>query len=101
MWIGAGRLVLDFYNNTELKLKRRQLETLCKELKKKFNISVLEVADEEDPERCVIGFAVVMAENWSELSARNFVEKICKTIDEISPARVQVEDWDLYVHGET
>jgi uncharacterized protein YlxP (DUF503 family) len=100
MWIGAGRLVLNFYNNTELKLKARQLDSLFKELKKKHgNLSILEVADEEDPERCVIGFSTVMPGSWRQVGARAFVQKICGTVDEISFARVEVTEWDVFWLG--
>lgn len=100
MLIGVGRIVLDFYNNDNVALKRRQLEELCTDLRKKFNISALEVADFEDPERCVLGFAIVIPENWKTASAQSLVDKICKTIDETAFARVTVEDWDLLSHGD-
>jgi uncharacterized protein YlxP (DUF503 family) len=99
MLIGVGRIVLDFYNNDNLAVKHRQLEELCHELRRKFNVSALEVADFDDPERCVIGFAAVIPETWKTLSAQHFVEKICQTIDQTSFARVMVEDWDLLSHG--
>lgn len=99
MLIGAGRIVLEFYNNDNLALKHRTLEELCNLLKKKFNVSALEIADFDDPERCVIGFAAVIPENWKTSSAQSLVEKICKTIDDTSVARVMVEDWDLLSHG--
>jgi uncharacterized protein YlxP (DUF503 family) len=100
MLIGVGRIVLDFYNNTNATVKRRQLEELCADLRKKFNISILEVADFDDPERCVIGFAAVIPENWKTQSALSLVEKICETIDQTAFARVMVEDTDLLSHGE-
>jgi len=100
MWVGVGRIVLDFYNNDNVALKRRQLEELCVDIRKKFNVSALEVADFDDPERCVIGFAAVIPENWKTSSAKGLVEKICKTIDETAFARVMVEDWDLLSHGD-
>jgi len=62
---------------------------------KKFNISILEVADFDDPERCVIGFAAVIPETWKAISARSLIEKICQTIDQTAFARVVVEDWDF------
>jgi uncharacterized protein YlxP (DUF503 family) len=99
--ISAGRIVLDFYNNTDGPAKRRQLEELCVSLRKKFNLSALEVADFDDPERCVIGFAAVIPENWSTQSAQSFTDKICETIDQTSFARVMVEDTDLLSHGES
>jgi uncharacterized protein YlxP (DUF503 family) len=99
MLIGVGRIVLDFYNNVSVTKKRRQLEELCHDLRKKFNISALEIADFEDPEKCVIGIAVVIPENWKTSSAHHFLEKICKTIDETAFARVTIEDIDLLSHG--
>src|ERR1700758_1806688 len=100
MLIGVGRIVLDFYNNDNLALKHRQLEELCNDLRRKFNVSALEVADFDDPERCVIGFAAVIPENWKFQSAKSLVDKICETIDQTAFARVTVEDTDLLVHGE-
>jgi uncharacterized protein YlxP (DUF503 family) len=99
MLIGVGRIVMDFYNNTDAAKKRRQLEELCADLRKKFNVSALEVADFDDPERCVIGFAAVVPEGRSEKSAQSLVRKICDEIDQTSFARVTVEDWDLLEHG--
>jgi uncharacterized protein YlxP (DUF503 family) len=99
MLIAAGRIVLDFYNNDSASKKRKQLEELCADLRKKFNLSALEVADFDDPERCVIGFAAVIPENWSTLSAQDFLEKVCRTLDETSFARVMVADVDLLSHG--
>ncbi|MCM2323237.1 MAG: DUF503 domain-containing protein [Oligoflexia bacterium] len=100
MIIGVGRIVLDFYNNDKVARKHRELEELCAALRKKFNVSALEVADFEDPERCVIGFAAVIPENWKTASAKSLVEKICETIDKTAFARVTVEDCDLLSHGE-
>ena len=100
MQVGVGRIVLDFYNNDKVAVKRRNLEELCADLRKKFNVSAMEVADFDDPERCVIGFAAVIPENWKNPSARHFVEKICETIDQTAFARVTVEDWDLLSHGD-
>ena len=100
MLVGVARIVLDFYNNSNVTTKRRQLEELCSELRKKFNISILEVADFDDPERCVIGFATVIPENWKSISAQALVERICKEIDQTSFARVMLEDWDLLSHGD-
>ena len=99
MLIGVGRIVLDFYNNDNVASKSRQLEELCTDLRRKFNISALEVAAFDDPEKCVIGFAAVMPENWKTPSAQSLVDKICQTIDETAFARVTVEDCDLLSHG--
>jgi uncharacterized protein YlxP (DUF503 family) len=98
--IAAGRIVLDFYNNDNVALKRRKLEELCDDIRRKFNISALEVADFDEPERCVLGFAAVIPENWQYRSAESLLEKICATIDKTAFARVTVEDTDLITHGE-
>jgi uncharacterized protein YlxP (DUF503 family) len=98
--IAAGRIVLDFYNNDNVTVKKRKLEELCTDIRRKFNISALEVADFEDPERCVLGFAAVIPENWKFSSAKSMLDKICSTIDNTAFARVTVEDTDLITHGE-
>lgn len=98
MLIGVGRIVMDFYNNEKASVKSRMLAELCEDLRKKYNLSALEVADFDDPERCVLGFAAVIPENWKHKSAESFVQKICETIDQTSFARVTVEDWDLLEH---
>jgi uncharacterized protein YlxP (DUF503 family) len=100
MLVGAGRIVLDFYNNDKVAVKTRQLEELCADLRKKFNVSAMEVADFDDPERCVIGFAAVIPETWKTKSAESLMEKICETIDQTAFARVTVEDWELLSQGD-
>ena len=100
MLVGAARIVLDFYNNDNVALKRRQLTELCEELRRQFNVSAMEVADFEDPERCVIAFSAVIPENWKYTSAQSLMEKICETVDKKAFARVTVEDWDLMSFGE-
>jgi uncharacterized protein YlxP (DUF503 family) len=99
MLIGVGRIILDFYNNDKVTVKHRQLEELCTALRKKFNISALEVADFDDPEKCVLGFAVVIPETWKTPRARELIQKICTEIDDTSFARVTAEDWDILSHG--
>jgi uncharacterized protein YlxP (DUF503 family) len=100
--VGAGRIILDFFNNDDAALKRRKLAELCDDLRRKFNVSALEVADFEDPERCVIGFAAVIPESWKTASAEDFVEKVCRTIDETAFARVMVEEREMfYLEGDS
>ncbi len=99
MMVGTGRIVLDFYNNTEAPKKRRLLEDLCSDLRKKYNVSAMEVADFDDPERCVVGFAAVIPESWRMPAAHSFVEKIAAEIDKTAFARVTVEDLELLEHG--
>ncbi len=99
MFVGVGRIVLDYFGNQNAAKKRKELEALCEELRKKFNVSAMEIASFDDPERCVLGFAAVIPENWKTASAEGFVQKICDEIDTTAFARVTVEDWDLLAHG--
>lgn len=100
MWIAVGRLVLDHYGNTDATAKRRELEALSKELRREFNLSALEVADYDDPERCVFGFAAVLPETWVKHRCDEFLKKVCETIERTSAIRVVSEDLDLFSHGE-
>lgn len=101
MFVGTGRIVLEFFNNTDAPKKTRMLEELCADLRKKHNVSALEIADFDDPERCVMGFAAIIPENWKIPYAERFVEKIAKEIDSTAFARVTVEDLELLEHGAT
>ena len=100
MWIAAGRIVIDCSGVGNSASKKRRLEELTQFLRRKFNLSALEVADFEDLNRAVFGFAAVIPENWKERSTRDFLDTIARTIDENSFGRVLVEDCDLLVHGE-
>lgn len=100
MWIGSARLVLDFYPNDSLRIKRRKIEELCKDIRRKYNISALEVADFDLPEKCVIGLAMVMPETWGEAKAMEFVQNVVTETDKIAFARITVEDCELFSHGE-
>ena len=99
MLIGVARIVMDFYNNEKISVKQKKLEELCRDIRKKYNVSALEVAEFDDPEKCVIGIAAVFPENWKDSSAQTLVQKICAEVDQTAFARVTVEDWDLLEHG--
>jgi len=99
MEIGVARIVLEYFGNQNVSRKRKEMTSLCEDLRRKFNVSATEVAAFDDPERCVLGFAVVIPENWKSVSAQALVEKICEEIDTTAFARVTVEDWDLLTHG--
>ena len=99
MLVGVGRIILDYYGNQNATKKNQELEALCAELRKKFNLSILEIADFDDPERCVLGFAAAIPETWNIPSAQSLIDKICKTIDETAFARVTVEDCEILEHG--
>ena len=74
--------------------------TCCGSQTLPLNKSRFSSGSQERRDRCVIGFAAVIPENWKTASAEHFVEKICSTIDETAFARVTVEDWDLLSHGD-
>ena len=95
MRIAAARITLDYYNNSSLSKKRELLDGICADLKRKFPVSVAEVAEVEDPEKCVLGFCVVIPDHWKTVSIQNFLETICKHIDETSAARVVDEDTEI------
>ncbi len=96
MRIGVGRITLDFYNNTDVAKKSAGLEKLCADVRKKFNVSILEIDAFEDPEKCVLGFSATLPETWSTRNVDTFLEKIFHTIDESSFARVMVEDREVF-----
>jgi uncharacterized protein YlxP (DUF503 family) len=99
MWIGAARLILDFYNNDSKHKKRENLDSLCRDIRKKFRATAEEVSDFDDLERCVIGIALVMSEPHSRPEVQHRIQEVCEWIDQNSFARVTVEDWDVYSHG--
>ena len=98
MWAGVARVVIDLYGNDDLRLKKRQLDSLCKEVKRKFNLSALEVADQDEPEKCTIGLTAAMPSTWKENSARSFMSKVLKYIDENAFSRVVSEDVDVFFY---
>lgn len=93
MWVGAGKVILDFYGNQNIKEKRHQMEDLLDGLRRGFNISATEVADFDDLERCVIGLALSAG---TEQGARAAMKKVLEHIDTTAFARVMVEDTDIF-----
>jgi len=93
MYVSAGKVILDFYGNQELKTKRRNLEELLHDLRSHFNLSANEVADFDDLERCVLGLALCAG---SEKGAQTAMKKVLDHIDSTSFARVVVEDVDTF-----
>lgn len=89
-----GQITLDFYNNLEVSEKRKHLEVLCQILKRQFNISVLETDSFDDPEKGLLGFSCVLPASKTSVQCEQFLERICKTIDQSAPARVVLEDTD-------
>lgn len=92
MFVGVGKIILDFHGNVEIKTKRFHMKSLTEELRKKFEISAAEVADFEDLERCVLGFAFASS---NEKAARAHLKKVLEHIDNTAFARVAVEDSEI------
>jgi len=95
MWVCNGKFILDFYNNDNLALKHRNIEKLCKEIRRHFNISILETEDNDNLERCVVGFSLVAPEHWERHKMDEFIQKICQTVDTTAFARVTSEDYEI------
>lgn len=93
MHVSAGKVILDFHGNINIKEKRKQMELLLKELHKGFNVSALEIDDFEDLERCVIGLALCAG---TAKGAEAAMRKVLDHIDANAFARVAVEDTDEF-----
>ena len=99
MWVGMGRVVLDFHGNQDAAKKQREIDEFCTALRKQLQVSAREVADHDDPERCVIGVALVMPESWTETRAENAIDSVMEKIDQTAFARVTVEDFEIFEFG--
>lgn len=93
MFVAAGKVILDFYGNQNIREKRNNMAELLKELHKGFNVSATEIADFDDTERCVIGLALSAG---TEHGARSAMKKVLEHIDTTAFARVVVEDTDFF-----
>jgi uncharacterized protein YlxP (DUF503 family) len=95
MRIAVGKLTLNYWNNDSATTKHQQLDELCAQLRKKYNISILEIDHIDDPDQGVVGFAVAIPEHWKASSVQAFVEKVCKDFDSQAAARVVSEDTEI------
>ncbi|MEW6057130.1 MAG: DUF503 family protein [Bdellovibrionota bacterium] len=95
MFVAAGKIILDFYGNQNIKAKRQNMAELLSDLHKQFNISAVEVEDFDDLERCVIGLALSAG---TEQGARSALKKVLEHVDTNSFARVVVEDTEVFAY---
>jgi uncharacterized protein YlxP (DUF503 family) len=95
MQIIAGKVVLDFYNNTTLEKKAVLIRDLTKAISARHFISFREVDDFDELEKCTLGWCAIAPEDWDGLRISKAVEKIFKDIDQTSAARVTLEDWEV------
>lgn len=89
MHVGSAKIILDFYGNQNSKKKNEELVKLMNEVRKKFLVSIEEVEDFEDPERCVLGLCFVAS---SKKNAQNKLKSTLDYIDERAFARVTMSD---------
>ena len=95
MQLIAGKVVLDFYNNTTLEKKASLIKDLTKAISARHAVSFREIDEFDDLEKCVLGWSAVAAETWDGLRISKFAEAIMKDIDQTSAARVTFEDWEI------
>lgn len=93
MWVGAGKLILEFWGNQNIKEKRHQMAALIEDIHKSFNVSATEVADFDDLEKCVIGLALSAG---TEQGARAAMKKVVEHVDKNGFARLMIEDTDFF-----
>lgn len=89
MFYGIGKVIFDFYGNSEARTKHAAIERLIKSLWKEHRLSAREVEDFDNPERGVLGLAVVAA---NESSARRRLAVAFQFIDAHSELRVVAEE---------
>ncbi|MBI2605803.1 MAG: DUF503 family protein [Deltaproteobacteria bacterium] len=92
MYTAGAKVILDFFNNEELAEKTRRLSTLMKDVRRKFAVSINEVADFDDPERCVLGIALCAA---TRAGADKAIKAVLEYIDTHSVARVLSEESEI------
>lgn len=95
MWIAAGKVILDFWGNQNIKEKRHRMADLIADVHKQFNASAVEVSDFDDLEKCVIGLSLTAG---TEQGARSAMKKLLEHIDSTAFARVVVEDTDIFAY---
>lgn len=85
MTVAYAKIVLDYFGNVEISAKRKLLDELKNELRKKNQVSIEEIEDFDDTERCVLGISLVQKD---EKTARARLNHVLSVVDSISPARV-------------
>lgn len=96
MWIGAAKISLDFFGNNNIKLKKKNMLDLCKDIKKTFNVSASEIDSFDDPEKCSLGVSIAMPSDWNDQKAKETIQNICSYIDNHSFTRVISDSWEVY-----
>ncbi len=86
-----GRVIFEFFNNDEEDFKQKALKTLCKEVRKQWNVSCLPIEDQEveNPERGVISLSIV-APNHEQ--GKKVLDEVFAYFDANAPARILEEE---------
>ena len=95
MQIIAGKVTLDFYNNTTLEKKAALIKELTKAITSRHSVAFREIDEFDDLEKCVLGWSGVAPNTWDGLRISKYAENIMKDIDQTSAARVTLEDWEV------
>ena len=83
----CGKVVFEFYNNDDENLKRRSLTSLCKELRKDFNVSATAIEENflENPERGTVIFSIA---STSKALGKEHADKVLKFLDSHAIGRI-------------
>ena len=82
MVVGVIKITFVLHGNRSLKEKRRVVRSVKDKLKKRFNVSVAEVADHDIHQRATIGVSVTSSDS---AHAASQMAKIEMMIEEIAP----------------
>ncbi len=97
MWVGAQRVVLDFYGNDLVRTKIKSMKEFSALAKRRCGVVWVEVEDREDPERCVLGCSLVGS---SRRAVESQLKEWLDDLDQHSPARLVAEESMLWLLGE-
>jgi uncharacterized protein YlxP (DUF503 family) len=92
MKILAGRITLDFYGNDKVSKKRALLNELAQLVRRKWGLELLEVDQLDNPEICVVGFAIVQR---SQSAARKLATQVLEYLETHSGARVVTDEIEI------
>ncbi len=93
MFIESSKIYLSTIECNSLKEKRSIIKSIISSVRSKFNVSILEISDNDDKFKGVIG--VTFVSNEKQFSEQ-VVSKVISFIDKRQPGRIQEYDLDIY-----
>lgn len=92
-----GKVVFDFFHNDDEEQKTKLLHSLCKDIRKKLNVSCLQIREHivENPERGTIIWSFC---SKNKMAAGDMRNQLMEFIDQQAPARIldeQVEQVEI------